>query len=184
MAHLSGQSEGSEGRSGRSPRLALVACCPSDDLEGLVEVLRGSEVALLPVGGVGDLPEAAGVDLLLVVEITEEGARPTITWRGLLSDRTPVDPDPVTLLPASWTSRHPDAYLRSRHQRAALAPVPEPWDDEDEPLPTQVFLPVVSLEAMDGDEWIFANELVPKQRREGRTFAPRVPTLVLLPDSS
>ena len=53
-------------------------------------------------------------------------------------------------------------------------------DDEDEHL-VQAFVEVSGLEALPRDEWLFANELVGKQARRGRSYRPRVPTIVTLP---
>jgi hypothetical protein len=40
---------------------------------------------------------------------------------------------------------------------------------------------VEDLRELPMQEWVFTNELVGKQRRGGRTFFPRVPTLVRPP---
>jgi hypothetical protein len=178
-----------------------VLSCPSDDLDALAEVLARSPIALLPVGGVGDLTAAAGISTLLLVEVTAEGPRSAITWRGRLGLSTPLDPDPEQLLPKSWVERHPDAYARSRQQHATAQTQPadpagaanewdsddwdsDDWDDwaDDERFnAVQLFLPVMTLEQIPPEEWLFANELVPKQQRAGRRFAPRRPTLVTIP---
>ena len=163
---------------------ALVLSCPTDDLASVRTLLEQGPVALVPSGGVGDLGLAAGVELLLIVEIDDDGPRSAITWQARLGDLTPLQPDPARLLPESWLRRHPDAYLRTRTPGARAAPTrDEHWDEEDEPAdrPAQVFLPVTELQALPQAHWVFTNELVPKQRREGRRFAPRVPTLVTLP---
>jgi hypothetical protein len=41
---------------------------------------------------------------------------------------------------------------------------------------------VSGLGPLPREEWVFANELVPKQRRGGRTFEPHAPVLVARPD--
>ena len=161
--------------------LALVVSCPTEDLEALVAVLRQNPIALLPVGGVGELGRAAGVTTLLMVEIGPDGALPTIRWRGSVGDATPVA-DPAALLPATWAARHPHAYADSRTPPPAAEGEwdEDRWDDDEKRV--QVFLPLTALERLAKDRWVFANELVSKQHRAGRTFAPRVPALVSLPD--
>ena len=172
------------GISEREAGLALVVSCPTADLLGLQALLRGQPVALLPVGGAGQLGESAGVSRLLLVEITEQGGPlSSIAWSGTLGTHTPLDPDPEPLLPPSWAARHPDAYRHARQPATSTGPSEaELWDDEDEPTPAQVFLPVTTLEQLPRAAQISCNELVPKQQRGGRTFAPRVPTLVAVPE--
>ncbi len=161
---------------------ALAVSCPADDLIGLGNLLAVHPVALLPVGGVGDLERAAGLDLVLLFEIGADGPKPAIRWRARLSPATPLHPDPATLLPRSWVSRHPDAYELARMQTPVEPSDAALWDDEDEHLPVQLFLPIRQLEQMPRAQWIFANELVPKQGRAGRRFAPAKPTVVALPE--
>jgi hypothetical protein len=169
---------------------ALVISCPADDLAGVVVVLAQHPVALLPVGGVGQLGRAAGVTELLVVEVGPEGPLPAVTWRGALASATPLDAELEQLLPASWLRRHPDAYARSRGAAAAASVMDEhdrnqaDDDDEvnDEDVRAQIFLPVTTLAQLPSSQWLFANELVSKQRRQGRRFAPRVPAIVTLPE--
>jgi hypothetical protein len=156
--------------------------CPSDDLIGLTEVLARRPLALLPVGGVGDLGSAAGLELVLFVEVTAEGPGSSITWRARLGNSTPLEPDPASLLPATWVDRHPHAYALARMSPQRGRSEAEFWDDEDEPPPAQLFLPISRLERLPRDHWLFANELVPKQHRAGRRFAPSVPTIVDVPD--
>ena len=56
------------------------------------------------------------------------------------------------------------------------------WDWDDGGTGPQSFLEVTDLELLPREDWVFTNELVPKQARRGRAFLPRVPTLVDLPD--
>jgi hypothetical protein len=59
----------------------------------------------------------------------------------------------------------------------------EDEEDEDDDLPgPQSFLRVTALAPIPRDRWIFANELVPKQRRGGRSFVPPVPRLIAVID--
>lgn len=170
-----------------APARVLCLASPTEDLRALPEVLRRFGRALVPAGGVGDLARAAGVDELYLVEVTADGPLPAVTWRARLSRSTPLtDPDPGQLLPASWHVRHPLAYRAARTPHAPALPESDDWDDdwddEDEDLPIQVFVPIATLDPVPRAEWVFTNELVPKQQRRGRRFAPRVPTVVHLPD--
>ena len=165
----------------REPGAALAVSCPTDDLVGLRRVLAVQSLAMLPVGGVGDLGRAAGVDLVLIVEIGADGPKPAITWRALLGTSSPLEPDPGSLLPTSWVKRHPDGYAVARTPHPQVRSDAELWDDEDEPGPAQLFLPIRALKQLPRDQWLFANELVPKQRRAGRSFAPSTPTIVVVP---
>lgn len=170
-----------------APARVLCLSCPTEDLTALPAVLRHFGRALVPAGGSGDLAQAAGVDELYLVEVTADGPLPAVTWRARLAPSTPLtDPDPGQLLPASWLARHPLAYRAARTPHLPAHPeADEPdddWDDEDESPPVQVFVPITSLDPVSRAEWVFTNELVPKQQRRGRRFAPRVPTLVHLPD--
>jgi hypothetical protein len=54
-------------------------------------------------------------------------------------------------------------------------------EDEEDRLGPQSFLVVEELRELPMQEWVFTNELVGKQHRGGRTFFPRVPTLVRPP---
>jgi len=164
----------------------LVLSCPSEDLASAAEVITAHGLALLPAGGEGDLGRAVGLHLLYIVEISDDGPRSAVTWCADLGDSVPLSsPDPVDVLPPSWVARHPDAYSRSRTPDVRGSDHPteaELWDDEDEPSPTQVFVPVTNLRSLPREQWIFTNELVRKQQRGGRRFAPRVPTMVALPE--
>lgn len=163
---------------------ALLLSCPSDDLASLLVVIGENGAALVPAGGAGDLEGALGVGTLYLVEVGADGPHPAAAWRAELRPMTPLtDPDPRALLPASWVARHPDAYSMARRPVAVGDNLTEDasWDD-DEPAPQQVFVPITNLEQLPKHRWLFTNELVPKQQRGGRRFAPRVPTLVQLVD--
>ena len=45
-----------------------------------------------------------------------------------------------------------------------------------------MFIATETLTPLDRREWVFANEVVPKQQRGARSFVPMTPTLVRLPD--
>lgn len=162
---------------------AVVVSCPAEDLAGIGEVLARRQVALMPVGGVGDLGLAAGIADLLIIEVTDDGPRPAITWRAALGSTTPLDVDLRELLPTSWLQRHPGAYERSREPTAHEPPTGDlAWEDaDDDPAPVQLFVPLSALEPLPHDCWLFTNELVPKQRRGGRWFAPATPVVVPAP---
>jgi hypothetical protein len=167
---------------------ALLVACPEHDIAGLVTVMAAYGVALVPTGGVGDLGRSAGVQTLYLVEVASDGPRPAATWRASLLMSTPfAGLDPATLLPPTWNTRYPDAYRNARRPAAEhVGDEPgDKWDDEedsDHDRKQQVFIPISSLEPLPQSEWVFTNELVPKQRREGRRFAPRAPALVHLVD--
>lgn len=167
---------------------ALLVACPERDLAGLMTVVAAHSVALVPTGGAGDLGQAAGVQALYLVEIRPDGPRPAATWRASLLMATPIAvPDPATLLPPTWTARYPHAYQNARRPAAEhVGDEPgDKWDDEedsDHDREQQVFIPISSLDPLPQSEWVFTNELVPKQRRDGRRFAPRAPALVQLVD--
>jgi hypothetical protein len=162
---------------------ALVLACPAEDLAAARTILAGHGMALLPAGGEGDLDQASDIEALYIVEITSEGARPAATFLAELAHHIPLsEPSPTDLLPATWMSRHPDAYPRARQPAPSELSEAELWDDEDEPISTQVFVPVSSLTTLQQADWVFTNELVRKQQRDGRSFAPRVPTVVGVPD--
>jgi hypothetical protein len=170
---------------------ALLIAIPLHHLESLVDA--GGPV-LLPAGGRGDLDAAApGTPVLVMPTETDDNRASAATWRATFVRRVPYEPGSPWPdgLPASWTAEHP---------------VPEPappddedddeddefWDDEDdedeeddeddEDDDVQSFLEVTDLGPLPRQEWVFANELVPKQARRGRFFQPRVPILVPLPD--
>lgn len=166
---------------------ALLLACPSADLDGAAIVAATCGLALLPAGGVGDLERCTPLIPLYLVAIGEEGPQPAATWSArLLGSLSLVDPEPVDLLPPTWRERHADAYARARSthhdgHRPAGAEDDDEEDGEDGEDPRQLFIPVRGLAPMVQSEWLFTNELVPKQARGGRRFAPRVPTLVQLP---
>ena len=163
--------------------LVLALSCPEDDLIGAREVLARHDTVLLPAGGPGDLERSAGIETLYIIAVTQGGVRAAATWRADLAMSTPLtEPRPELLLPPSWRARHPRAYAQAREQTPDTAPGDADLWDDDEPEPQQIFVPIVALVELPRSEWIFSNELVPKQDRRGRSFAPRVPTLVKLPD--
>lgn len=166
---------------------ALLLACPSTDLGGAAEAEATYGLALLPAGGVGDLARCSPRLSLYLVAIDEDGARPAATWSAQLLGSVPLtDPTPEELLPPTWHARHRGAYAEARAPLVATPSAGEHVDDDDdddlENQPRQIFIPVSDLNPLDKSSWLFTNELVPKQARGGRRFAPLVPTLVRLPD--
>ena len=152
--------------------------------------------ATLPAGDVGDL-DAATPGLTVVLMATDAGDAevPAATWRATFVRRVPYAPG------AEWPDGVPPTWAA---ERGAPPPPDAPpgsdegsddadcdddrdddWDDDedwDDEEPEQAFLEVSGLGPLPRDEWVFANELVGKQARRGRSFRPRAPTLVSLPD--
>lgn len=168
--------------------VALLLACPSADLDGATERVATFGLTLLPAGGAGDLDRCTPQLPLYLVVIDEDGAQPAATWFGRLLGSVPLDePSPEDLLPPSWNERHADVYARARTPVVDAASRGGPGDDEDgedgegEETAQQMFIPVTDLKPLARSSWLFTNELVPKQARGGRRFAPLVPTLVQLP---
>ena len=106
------------------------------------------------------------------------------TWRATIVGQVPYrqgDPWPEGI-PATWADEHPVPEHRAAPVGEEDLDELDDWDDEDEDDLVQTFLAVSGLAPLPRDEWIFANELVGKQARRGRSFRPRVPTIVSLPD--
>ena len=84
--------------------------------------------------------------------------------------------------PATPSAR---CWVAERRAVAVAAPAADPdpdgEEDEDEPPGPQSFFEVERLEPLPKHEWIFANELVRKQERGGRTYFPRAPRLIRPP---
>lgn len=166
--------------------VALLLACPGADLEGAAVRVATYGLALLPAGGAGDLERCSPHLTLYLVVVDEDGARPAATWSAQLLDSVPLDhPRPDELLPPTWHERHADAYAQARAPAVDAESLIDPLDDDEdgeEDRARQVFIPVSDLTPLTKSSWLFTNELVPKQARGGRRFAPLVPTLVQLPD--
>jgi hypothetical protein len=170
---------------------ALLIAIPVRHLQSTLD--SAGETVVLPAGGPGDLDAAApGLPVLVMPTDTADTADAEIsaaTWRATLVRRVlyePGSPWPAGL-PTSWTDEHsPPEQARDDLASAGDHDVDDgedddpAWDEDDEVGP-QSFLEVADLGPMPRAEWVFANELVGKQARGGRTFRPRVPTLVTLP---
>jgi len=166
---------------------ALIVSMPLRHLEAASSVCQASGSVVLPAGGPGDLDEALGGSLVLLIAI-EAGDRevPAATWAATFEERIPHAPgDPLpSSLPASWIDEH--------GRRTVLTDASDPVgsarddddddeDDDEEIAGTQSFFRVSALTTLPREEWVFANELVPKQQRGGRSFAPRTPRLIARP---
>ncbi len=135
--------------------------------------------AILPAGGPGDLDDAsAGMPLMVMATDAGDAEVPAATWRATFVRRVPYDvgsPWPEGI-PPTWSEEHPVPPAASPSGRT------EDEDDEDDDVGPQSFLAVSDLQPLPRDSWLFANELVGKQSRRGRSFRPRVPTIVDLPE--
>jgi len=170
---------------------ALFVAMPERHLRSAAALDR--EIVHLPLGRLGDLPAAPTGSSVYVVTLDDEGvAARAATWRAVLLGWASPEPDdaPVDGLPPSWVDERaagdvPDATEGEPDgsDGAEEEPLDDDEDDEDdEDLGRQVFLRVQGLTELERRDWIFANEVVPKQRRGSRTFVPMSPTLVRVPD--
>jgi len=169
------------------PDRTLVLAMPLRHLEAGAAVCGAEGSVVLPAGGPGDIDDTPRGSRVLVIA-TEAGDAevPAATWSAVFAGRVthaPGDPWPAGL-PATWVEEH-DAP-----EPASPPPtLPEDEDEEedeeeeDDDLPgPQSFLRITALVPIPRDRWIFANELVPKQRRGGRSFVPHVPRLIRVID--
>ena len=168
---------------------ALILACPVQDIRAAAEVENHYGMALLPAGGLGDLETCGLLPRLYLLEILSATAAPAATWLAELLASVPLsNPDPGKLLPSTWQERHPDAYsvarglLEPSRGGATVEIDPDDFPEAGERIRQQVFLPVSGLTSLPKHDWLFTNELVRKQTRRGRTFAPRAPTLITIPD--
>ena len=167
-------------------RRALLIAIPLRHLQSGADA-GSTAPTVLPAGGVGDLETApSGTPVFVMATDAGEAEVPAATWRATLVARLPHQPGSPWPegLPASWVEEHPPG--------ADAPPVvgsdddqedDEADDDEDDDeVGPQTFLAVAGLEPLPREAWLFTNELVRKQARRGRSFRPRVPTMVDLPD--
>ncbi len=172
---------------------ALLIAIPARHLQTALD--SAGETVVLPAGGPGDLDAAApGVPVLVMPTDcgdTTDAEISAATWRATFVRRVPYEPGSPwpAGLPSSWTDEHapPEPTGDDLPPAADLEGADGEDDDdlawdEDDDVGPQSFLEVAGLGPMARGEWLFANELVGKQARGGRTFRPRVPTLVTLPD--
>jgi hypothetical protein len=173
---------------------ALLAAMPRRHLELARARCEIDGSAVLPAGGPGDLDATpTGMSVLLIAIDADDAEIPAATWRARFEGRiahSSGDPFPAGL-PETWLE-----------ERAGSTAAPPPGDGppldgrdhdqedeeegEDDPdddaVGPQSFFRVSDLAPMSRSEWIFSNELVPKRERGGRTFVPRTPRLIVLPD--
>jgi hypothetical protein len=162
---------------------ALLVAMPSRHLDSAAERCRSHGSVVLPAGGPGELDDARPTARVLLIATDDEGqSEPAATWAAEFHERVSHrqgDPWPDGL-PPTWVDEHPTDPTRD-------APPIDPDDEDDDAadpdrVGPQAFFRVRALEPLSRSAWVFANEVVAKQRRGGRTFVPRVPILVELPD--
>jgi len=175
--------------------IALFVAMPERHVRSAAALDR--EVVHLPLGRLGDLPTAPTGASVYVVTLDDEGvAARAATWRAVLLGWASPEPDdaPNDGLPPSWVDERAageesdvaDATEETDADDGAQEEPPDDDEDQDEDDDDdpgrQVFVTVQGLTELERRDWIFANEVVPKQRRGSRTFVPMAPTLVRVPD--
>jgi hypothetical protein len=168
---------------------ALLVAMPLRHLEVARGIAENAGSAVLPAVGPGALDETApGTPVLIIATEPDDAAVPAATWTAIFGGRVehePGDPWPDGL-PGTWLEEHGD---RAAERPRSAPPLPgdandddEDDEDDDERVGPQSFFRVSGLGPLPRSHWVFANELVPKQRRGGRTFEPHVPVLVARPN--
>jgi hypothetical protein len=165
---------------------------PLRHLEAAREIAQGTGSAVMPAGGPGALDETSpGTPVLIIAMEPEDAGVPAATWTATFGgrvDHEPGDPWPEGL-PGTWLEEH-GRRAAERLQSASITPEgasdediddDEEDEDDDERVGPQSFFRASGLRPLPRSEWVFANELVPKQRRSGRTFEPHAPVLVTRP---
>jgi hypothetical protein len=146
------------------------------------QICAVSGTAVLPAGAAGDLADTApGTEVLFVATQAGEHEIPAATWGARFVGTVTAGPDEYPEgLPPGWLEArlHPRAAPTSI-QRSAFGDqdIEEPTDDVGE----QSYFEVEAFAELPNASWIFVNELVPKQVRQGRTYFPRAPRLVERP---
>ena len=168
--------------------IALFIAMPERHLRSARE-LGGDEV-VLPLGRLGDVARAPVGCRMYCVAIDADGhADPAATWRANFvrwRAPSPGDDDPIGL-PPTWLEDRAAADDEAA-RRSVVEPRNEQDDDDDVDMdddpdrPRQVFVTVEGLTPLERPDWVFGNEVVPKQQRGARSFVPMTPTLVRLPD--
>jgi hypothetical protein len=170
---------------GEEDQRALLLGMPLVHLRSAAETCQRHGRVVLPAGGPGDLDRTApGATVLLMASDAGDDDVSAATWSARFVGRVHHEPgDPLpTMLPASWAETHAADEPPPPVQPAQADEDEDDDDDDDEGvLGPQSFLVVEDLRELPMQEWVFTNELVDKQRRGGRTFFPRAPTLVRPP---
>jgi len=156
--------------------IALLAGIPRRHLASAAWTCAAHGRVVLPAGRPGDLERAVAGTVVLLM-ISGEDEVPAATWRATFVERVnPEESDELRpLIPSSWVEE------RLAHASASEDDDPDPMDDEEEAADLQSFFEVERLEELRKHEWVFANEVVRKQERGGRSFLPRGPRLIRLP---
>jgi len=163
---------------------ALLLGMPLVHLRSAAETCERHDRVVLPAGGPGDLDRTApGATVLLMASDAGEDEVSAATWAARFVGRVHYEPgDPLpTMLPATWVETREADALAMPDEPAEVNEEDEDDEDEEDRLGPQSFLVVEELRELPMQEWVFTNELVGKQHRGGRTFFPRVPTLVRPP---
>lgn len=156
---------------------------PLRHLVAAADICAATGTVVLPAGGEGDLDLAPpGTEVLFIASEAGEREVPAVTWRAELAGIVPAPAGSYPEgLPAGWIAeREADSATPTVVPRSPFGD-----DDEEDEVATadggQAFFAVRSLGELPRGEWVFVNELVPKQERGGRTFFPRTPRLVPRP---
>jgi len=169
---------------GDTQERALLVGMPLVHLRSAAEICERHGRVVLPAGEPGDLDRASPGALVLLMDTSvEEDAASAATWAARFVGRLAFDlDDPLpSLAPPSWIEEHEADLRGALDARSAVEPGDADDEDDDEAIGPQAFFVVEDLRELPMQEWVFTNELVGKQRRGGRTFFPRVPTLVRPP---
>ena len=170
----------------RDDEIALFVAMPERHLVSAAAL--EAPTILLPVGRLGDLPRTPPGSHLYVVVLDDEGvASPAATWRGTFAGWTePGEEEEGAAIPPTWLAEREAAAAEDEADDDDADATDETAGDdeveEDEDRPRQVFIACEGLSPLDRRDWVFANEVVPKQQRRARSFVPMTPTLVRLPD--
>ena len=179
--------EGTLSVRGKNDR-ALLAAMPLRHLASARALCEEEGSVVLPAGSPGALDETPmETPVLFIATEAGDDELPAATWGGTFAGRVayePGEPLPGTL-PPTWLDEHgwrPDDVARSPNASPPNDSDDDDDRDDDDLVGPQSFFRINGLSPLPRSEWIYANELVPKQRRGGRTFVPRTPELIARPD--
>jgi hypothetical protein len=170
----------------------LLTGVPARHLVEATAIVDAEGSVVLPAGAPGDLDRTAPGTVVLLVASGTGDAVPAATWRASYRGRIAyADGDPYPeRVPPGWLIEHGDRVdTEGAAAPEAGAGVGDPGVEEDEDVEDeedrgpQSFFEVSDLRPLRREDWVFTNELVPKQQRGGRTFLPAAPRLVRAPDS-